>query len=128
MLGHRGSFGVPGKYQVPVHVHVRARVRSISAFPCLPGSVCVNTERPRWAFPAEDDSDCDYEVMLQHGADTPLDVERPRWVPPAEDDSDCDYEVMYHDHAMEPPPSAGLAAPGPSTPPQPSCTPHRGGV
>ena len=49
--------------------------------------------------------------VLRHGADAILHVERPRWVPPTEeDDSGCDYEVMYHDHAMNPPPSVGLAA------------------
>ena len=32
------------------------------------------------------------------------------------DDSDFDYEVVDHDQRMDPPPSTGLVAPGPSTP------------
>ena len=45
--------------------------------------------------------------------------ERPRWVPPVEEDSD--YEVPYIGHAVGPPSSAGLIAPGPhpSAPPLP---------
>ena len=109
--------------------------------------------RPRWMPSIEDDSKRDCAVSLQHGDDMPMEAERARWMPLPEDDPNCDYEVVYHDSAMDPPPSAGLAATGPRrspglrgpssplihshesaretlTPPPPppplSCTPQRG--
>ena len=62
--------------------------------------------------------------MLQYKVEAVPIEERSRWAPPVEDDSDCDYEVMCHDHAMDPPPSAGLAAPGPPTPALLPSPPH----
>ena len=62
--------------------------------------------------------------MLQHKVGAVPIEERSRWAPPVQDDSDCDYEVMYHDHTMDPPPSAGLAAPGPPTPALLPSPPH----
>ena len=68
--------------------------------------------------PTENDFERDGAVSLRHGDDMPMEAERLRWVPLAEDDPDCDYEVVYHDSAMDPPPSAGLAAPGPRRSPE----------